>query len=166
MQTDCDSAIEVCRARHRDDHTIAAAMVEAARLAPFDVGENARTWLVRETLETHDAVCMSYVGTASVDVVGDRGIVRGVVIDPNRRGRGIGGQLVETIVGDARARDLRELWLLTMDAGPFFARHGFVGVARSAAPPSVGETELFRAHCPDTAHCMVMPLGDDLSTGG
>ena len=55
-----------------------------------------------------------------------------VIILEERRGQDLGDWLVESILLHPRLQGLRRFALMTRDAGPLYARHGF------AAPESVG----------------------------
>jgi ribosomal protein S18 acetylase RimI-like enzyme len=58
-----------------------------------------------------------------------RGLIEDVRVAPDRRGRGIGEQLVQWAVGEAKARDCKLVELLThhtrIDAQRFYERLGF-----------------------------------------
>ena len=69
-----------------------------------------------------------------------------VFIVEERRGRGLGDWLVESVLLHPRLQGLRRFALMTRDAGPLYARHGF------AAPETVGgymeivDREVYRRH--------------------
>ncbi len=65
------------------------------------------------------------VGCAGLEVYGQSGVIRSVVIAPETRGSGQGERLVETALAEARRQGVRRLYLFTMTAAPFFARWGF-----------------------------------------
>ena len=52
-----------------------------------------------------------------------------VFVDEGYRGRGIGQQLIETIVADERLRSLRRMLLATRDAGELYRHYGFEPLA-------------------------------------
>src|SRR5690606_28943610 len=56
------------------------------------------------------------VAAAGVEVRGDAGLLRSLVVDPGLRGRGLARALVDERIAWSRARRLDELWLLTTTA--------------------------------------------------
>ena len=86
------------------------------------------------------------------------GLLRSVVVAPGRQHSGIGGQLVERAIGDARKRGVRSLYLLTTTAERYFPRFGFVAVSRESVPEGVRATDEFREACPASATVMALPL--------
>ncbi len=59
--------------------------------------------------------------------------IRTLVVAPARRGQGIGGELLEALIEEARRRGVARLFCLTRRVG-FFARHGFAVVDRERFP--------------------------------
>jgi N-acetylglutamate synthase-like GNAT family acetyltransferase len=86
------------------------------------------------------------------------GLLRSLVVDPSCRGAGIGSKLVAALEAAAVERQLRELWLLTIDADAFFAKLGYVATARAAAPGAIQATAEFRSLFPGDAVLMYKPL--------
>jgi amino-acid N-acetyltransferase len=97
------------------------------------------------------------VGLCGVEVCGDDGLLRSVAVDPDYRGEGIGSLLVAGAKELARKLALRDLYLLTTTAAPFFRRQGFEDWARDKAPAPVRETWEFRAGCPASSALMRCP---------
>jgi amino-acid N-acetyltransferase len=58
------------------------------------------------------------------------------------------------MVEAARSLGVRELYLLTMTAAPFFVKHGFEKVERAKAPASLQGTTEFASLCPVSSVCM------------
>lgn len=98
------------------------------------------------------------VAAAGIESHGTEALLRSVVVAPAHRDRGLARRLTERMVGEARNRGHRALYLLTMDADGYFARLGFTTVAREAAPESIRESEQFREQCPDAAVLMCREL--------
>ncbi len=99
------------------------------------------------------------LGFAGLEGDGPDRLLRSVVIDPAARGRGHGRALVEAVVREAANRGVANLWLLTLDAAPFFAKAGFASVARDLAPADMASTAEFQSLCPASAVCMRRRLG-------
>ncbi|MGE0093013.1 MAG: arsenic resistance N-acetyltransferase ArsN2 [Alphaproteobacteria bacterium] len=94
------------------------------------------------------------LGFAGLEGEGPDRLLRSVVIDPAARGRGHGRALVDAIAREAASCGVANLWLLTLDAAPFFAKAGFVPVARDLAPAGIAASAEFKSLCPASAVCM------------
>jgi len=101
------------------------------------------------------------VGTAAVETYGACGLLRSAVVVPPLRGLGLGEALTRNRLAWARARGVREVWLLTTTAADFFDRFGFVPVDRAAAPPALQGSAEFGGACPAGAACLRLVLADD-----
>ncbi len=94
------------------------------------------------------------VGVVGLQLLAGAGLLRSLAVDPGARDRGLGGQLCDRIVREARQRELSELWLLTTSARDYFARRGFEPVARDQVPSAVRSTAQFTSLCPSSAVVM------------
>lgn len=75
--------------------------------------------------------------------------VKTLVVDPARRGHGIGPRLVEALLVEARRVGVRRVFALT-DNVPFFVRAGFTPVDKETLPQKVWAECLL---CPKLMHC-------------
>lgn len=100
------------------------------------------------------------VGAAAVESYGSIGLLRSVVVRPDRRGTGLGAALVDAAEARARAAGIAELYLLTDSAERFFGHRGYAARSRSAAPAPIADSVEFRVACADTAVLMARALGD------
>lgn len=98
------------------------------------------------------------IGWGGIEVYGNAGVMRSVVIKNELRGSGIGKKLVKFLIKEAMLLGLKNLWLLTLDAETFFAELGFKHSIRSEAPKIIQDCEEFTWSCNDTAHCMSLRL--------
>ena len=109
---------------------------------------------------------LAFVGTADDDVVGaigfeNRGrvgLLRSLVVAEDSRAAGLGSQLVAALEASAREHGIDEIWLLTIDADPYFAQLGYQMRGRDAAPTAIRETTEFRELCPGDAFLMCKAL--------
>ncbi len=62
--------------------------------------------------------------------------VKSLAVHPDHQGRGVGSQLVQSALADARALGVRRLFALTYER-PFFEKHGFRVVERLHLPEKV-----------------------------
>jgi N-acetylglutamate synthase-like GNAT family acetyltransferase len=67
---------------------------------------------------------------------------------------------VTSLLADARARGIHDIYLLTTTAEAWFPRFGFVRIARAAVPAALHASEEFRGACPDSAVVMHTALTD------
>ncbi len=81
-------------------------------------------------------------------------LLRSAAVVPTRQGAGLGAELVGRAVERARAEGIRELYLFTTGAAPFFERHGFVPIDRAAMPEALKATDQSTHACGATAVAM------------
>ncbi len=103
---------------------------------------------------------LAYFGDEAIGVIGveakiDAALIRSLYVDPSMRQRGIGAALVAAAREAAHTRGARHLYLLTSDAGDYFARLGFEPVAVQSVMSSMAgapQVEYYRAH-PEECMC-------------
>ena len=76
------------------------------------------------------------------------------MVDPSVRSGGIGRRLVAALESKATGLGITELWLLTIDADPYFSRLEYVVMDRTAAPDVIRDTAEFSSLCPGDAVLM------------
>jgi amino-acid N-acetyltransferase len=70
--------------------------------------------------------------------------IRTLAVAPSSSGRGVGSQLLQALVDDARALGIQRLFCLTFEV-EFFLRHGFEAIEGQAVEPEV-YAELVRSY--------------------
>ncbi len=90
------------------------------------------------------------VAAAAVERYGDAGLLRSVVVGADRRGIGLGRDIVSAAEVLARDEGIRVLYLLTETAIDWFPLLGYEVVRRSEAVAAVGESIEFTTVCRDT----------------
>ena len=96
----------------------------------------------------------SPVGLVGLEVRGEHALLRSLVVASGIRSRGAGTALVGSAERYARSRGVRELYLLTTTAEDFFARRGYVRIARADAPEAIRATREFAHICPASSAFM------------
>jgi amino-acid N-acetyltransferase len=100
----------------------------------------------------------SPTGLVGLELYGDVALLRSLVVDEKNRGQGTGGALLKHAEAQARARGVRQLFLLTTTAEKFFVAHGYARVVREAAPPAIRATREFAGICPSSSAFMMRQL--------
>jgi amino-acid N-acetyltransferase len=90
------------------------------------------------------------VAAAAVERYGSAGLLRSVVVAPDRRGSGLGRDIVAAAEARARELGIRDLYLLTETAIAWFPRLGYAVVPRTEAAAAVGASIEFTTVCRDT----------------
>ena len=94
------------------------------------------------------------VGVGGLELHGDPGLLRSVIVPHPHRGRGYETAICAKLEAVARQADGETLYLLTTTATDFFREHGYVVVDRAAAPERLRSSRQFSDLCPDSATCM------------
>ena len=100
------------------------------------------------------------VGCAGAEVYGPVALLRSVAVAPGLHRQGIGRLLLQTLLQQARARDIASLHLLTLSAPDYFARYGFKRAALADAPAALKASAEFQGACPASAIFMSLSLRD------
>ena len=84
------------------------------------------------------------VGTVGLEIFGSDAVLRSLAVDKDARGAGYGWMLADTVIQHARYRGVSQLYLVTENAGDFFAgKHGFREVELSTVPVHILESPTF-----------------------
>lgn len=116
------------------------------------IGPDSRFWVVREP----DRL----LGAIGLERYGHSGLLRSLVVAPEARGAGVGGQLVVLLEKSARTAGIHRLVLLTQTAETFFSNRGYTVIERSTAPAGLHQSSEFKSVCPASATCMLKTLSE------
>ena len=94
------------------------------------------------------------IAAIGVEQYSQHGLLRSAVVADTERGTGIGSKLTEERLNWSKREGLRDVYLLTTTAAPFFAKLGFVPVERSQVPAEVAAAPEFATICPSSAVVM------------
>ncbi len=144
------------RARPEDVPAIEK-LLSAEWLPPFQIHEFLETFWV---LDEDGRV----LGCAGLEVYGQTGVIRSVVVHPSLRGRRFGDLLSKTAMTEARRRGAKRLYLFTGDKAPFWRRHGFEPCSLEDWEPVARESWQWQAisERPEIAR-MVTPMRAEIS---
>jgi len=98
------------------------------------------------------------VGCAGAEVYGDIALLRSVAVAPGLHKQGIGKLLLDRLIHEARRRQIRTLYLLTVTAPEYFAQAGFKRMKMDDAPAALKASAEFQGACPACAALMSLPL--------
>jgi amino-acid N-acetyltransferase len=98
------------------------------------------------------------VGAAALEVYGDGGLLRSVVVARESRGAGVGERLVHSVLALAQSKHLPAVYLLTTTAASYFPKLGFVEVSRDHVPAGVQQSVEFASACPASATVLMKRL--------
>lgn len=120
-----------------------AALLDEARLPSGDLSEPHRHF--------HRFDVDGPIGYGGIEGFGADRLLRSIIVLPDRRGAGLGRQLVQALEQAAREQGVRRLHLLTTTAAPFFRALGYVDTERTSAPDAIAASREFSTLCPASA---------------
>jgi len=94
------------------------------------------------------------VGVVGLELFEGFGLLRSLAVAEKSRGKGVGKSLLETAERFAQSQGLENLYIITDTASHFFARMGYIEVARDDVPDSLRNTPEFTHLCSDSAMVM------------
>jgi len=141
----------------QDDWSAIRTMLTAVTLPVADLGpDRLQDFLVARDDVTGRAVS----GIIGLERYGEIGLLRSLVVAPEERRSGLGASLVAALQARAGQNAIRDLYLITIDADPYFSRLGFDPVERASVPQAIRDTSEFSELCPGDAIVMRKVLRD------
>jgi amino-acid N-acetyltransferase len=125
--------------------------------------ESAKAILASCSLPTEDLTANSFnhffacgseatpTGIVGVELYGDVALLRSLAVLPEMQGAGCGKRLVAAAESYAAENGVKEIYLLTTGAEPFFRSLGYEVVNRDRTPGPIRSTSEFSSVCPSTA---------------
>lgn len=141
--------IYFAEARHADD--VLRLALGAAQLPADDLGDLDQMFF---SLSDEEGL----IGFIGLEGNGADRLLRSLVVQPTRRGRGYGRMLVERLEGVTDGA-VERLHLLTDGSAEFFRGLGYVDADRDAAPAFIAATAQFTSLCGPRATYLVKDLG-------
>lgn len=141
------------RAAAERDLPAIAALLESFDLTTAGVAESMSGFLVAE--EAGQVIAL-----AGLEVYGTGALLRSVAVRADHRKSGLAKTLVTHLLDRARHAGVREVYLLTTTAKPYFERLGFDPVSRAAVDPAVTRSPEFGDRLCATAVAMRLILTD------
>ena len=106
----------------------------------------------------------SIVAAGGVEVYGEHGLLRSVVVSPQWRGHGLGERITRDRLRWEQYQGPSGVVLLTTTAGGYFPRLGFVPIARDKVPVDVRASGEFASICPASAAVLIVALEEQCVT--
>ena len=131
---------------------VLARTLAKAKLPVDDIDEPGRLFW---RFESADQVPLGFGG---LEIHGKDALLRSLLTLPPARKRGVARGMVAVLEIEALAAGAQRIWLLTLDAAPFFARVGYAECARDQAPPAIQATTQWQLLCPAAAVAMCKRL--------
>lgn len=126
-------------------------LLETAKLPTAGVKDHIQNFILEFSDQT-------LIACAGLEIHGQAGLLRSVVVNSSKCNNGIGSRLVKSILEHARTQQLSSIFLLTESAENYFPRFGFKRISRTEIPESLQASEELRGACPDTAVVMMLEL--------
>jgi amino-acid N-acetyltransferase len=98
------------------------------------------------------------VGAIGYERHGDLGLLRSLVVDPDRRGAGLGAFLLESGLLEMRKAGLREAYGLTETIAPWLERLGWEELAQADLPTALRASKELQGACAETAKAFRLVL--------
>ena len=142
----------VIRDAKQNDWQNVRRLLNEAGLPVADLGpEQLVDFLVAERSRTGQSETLGIIGLQRFNQVG---LLRSLVVSQSDRKSGLGRRLVSALEANACCADVKDLWLLTIDAERYFESLGYKMMSRESAPDSIRNTQEFSGLCPDGAYLM------------
>ena len=98
------------------------------------------------------------IATGALQYEGSVALLRSIAVHPDSRGRGLAGMMTRHLLEQARARRVKQLYILTETAETYFTRFEFYSIRRQTVPVSIQATQQFESLCPASAQAMRLDL--------
>jgi amino-acid N-acetyltransferase len=98
------------------------------------------------------------VGSVGLQLHGNYALLRSLAVHPQQQGTGMGKALYQAAVNLALQNGVRELYLITITAAPFFENQGFQQADRMSVPVAIQRTSQFSGTCPASATVMRLSI--------
>jgi amino-acid N-acetyltransferase len=100
----------------------------------------------------------SLVGTGGLEVHGTFALLRSLSVKMGIRGKSVGSTIFESLLANAKKKNLKAIYLLTETAKGFFEKKGFKEISRNEVPGEVKASSEFTSVCPTSATVMMLSL--------
>ncbi len=141
------------RLADRNDEETISALLEKSELPVEDLGSKITFFVGLDSTG-------SLAGCIGLEKYGKEGLLRSMAVDGKYRSKGLGSQLLDSLLYHCRGAGVSTLHLLTTTADQYFLKKGFRLADRAAAPASIRATTEFSSLCPASSVYMTLKIQD------
>jgi amino-acid N-acetyltransferase len=154
------ASVSPASALSAQDHPAVQSLLAQARLPFEDLSPAALPLFlgVRDQEPSHDGAPGHLIAIAGLEVHGNDGLLRSLLVLPEQRGRGLACELVRAQEAQARRLGLRRLVLLTETAADFFRALDYRDTDRALLSDGLRASPQFQQLCPASARCLSKTL--------
>ena len=98
------------------------------------------------------------VACGGIEFHGNFALIRSIAVAEQARGAGVGKAIVSRLLAQCRSRAVEAVALLTTTAEDYFAKEGFMRVARNDVPHLLLASSQFQGVCPGSSTVMLKVL--------
>ena len=98
------------------------------------------------------------IGYFGFEIFNNLALFRSMIVVSVAQGKGYGTLIWQQAKEKLAAEDVKEVYLLTNTAAPFFTKQGFGVIKRESAPEAILGTTEFKEFCPADSICMKIIL--------
>ena len=98
------------------------------------------------------------IGSCGLEFYGDYALLRSLATKTAVRGTGLGKEILKDIIGVAKKKSVKTIYLLTETAPVFFEKNGFRKQSREEAPTEIKSSSEFSSVCPVSAVLMYLEI--------
>lgn len=98
------------------------------------------------------------IGAIGLELYGDCGLLRSMVVDKEHRNKNIASGLVQWLENDVESKGINCIYLLTETAPQYFERKGYQKITRNEVPTELKASSEFSHVCPVSAIVMKKSL--------
>src|SRR5690349_16128194 len=124
----------------------AVALLRKNDLPTEDINPGTQLFVIEEGAEITGTIAVEYDYTDA--------LLRSLCVAVEKRGQGLGAQLVDFIENYVRNQGVGNIYLLTTTAAEFFAGRGYAVIDRTEAAPFIRQTSEYCSVCPASATLM------------
>jgi len=136
----------VVRLAKENDMIAMEQLLEKAKLNKTGIAENLDNFLVVEDLRAEPLP--SIVGMVGLEIYGDKGILRSLVLRSESWNSKIGVELIALIISYGWRKGLKEIYLMTSSSRSFFEYWGFIELAWDDVPKQLKVSSQFTEYNP------------------
>ena len=136
----------------KQDLVVLNQLLETANLPVVDINDQTEHFF--KAVDNAGAI----VGAIGLEVYGNVGLLRSLVVNDTYRGKGVAKLLVDKLLSHSKSLHLNKLVLLTTTAEKYFEKYHFERIQRKDVPEEIKQSKEFSSICPVSAIVMQKTL--------